>query len=61
MSILIEQEKEINRLRRKLSPCLRMKCPRCNTESNKEDFNGRLCPDYSEYLLLPLPKTEKQD
>lgn len=30
MSILIEQEKEINRLRNKLNPYLRMKCLRCN-------------------------------
>ena len=61
MSILIEQEKEINRIRNKLSPYLRMKCPRCNSEGNKEDFNGRLCSDCIEYLLFPLPKPVKPD
>jgi len=61
MSILIEQEKEINSLRSKLSPYLRRKCPRCHTEGNKEDFNGRLCQYCREYLLFPLPKPDKSD
>lgn len=61
MSILIEQEKEINWLRNKLTPYLRMKCPRCNSERNSEDFDGRLCPDCKEYLLFFLPKPNKLD
>ena len=61
MSILIEQEKEINRLRTKLSPYLRKKCPRCHTEGNKEDFNGRLCSYCRKNLFFPLPKPDKPD
>ncbi len=55
MSILIEQEKEINRLRKKLNPYLRKKCPRCYSERNREGFKGAMCPDCREYLFFPLP------
>jgi hypothetical protein len=55
ISILIEQEKELERLRSKLTPYSKKKCPRCNTERNKEDFIGAMCPDCREYLLFPLP------
>jgi len=58
MSILIEQEKEINRLRLKLKPGLRKKCPRCYTEWNADDSKGGLCPDCKEYLLFFLPKPD---
>jgi len=61
ISILIEQEKEIKRLRSKLNPYLMKKCPRCHTERNIEDFEGALCPDCREYLLFSLPKPEKPD
>lgn len=57
MAILIEQEKEINRLRIKLKPSLRKKCPRCHIEWNSDDYSGALCPDCREYLLFFLPKT----
>ena len=55
ISILIEQEKELEKLRRKLNPYSKKKCPRCNAEWNKEDFKGALCPDCRECLLFPLP------
>ena len=59
--ILIEQEKEIKRLRSKLNPYLRKICPRCRTERNREDFKAAICPDCREYLLFPLPKPNKPD
>ncbi|KYK22186.1 hypothetical protein AYK24_08430 [Thermoplasmatales archaeon SG8-52-4] len=58
MAILIEQEKEINRLQIKLKPGLRKKCPRCHSEWNNDDSKGGLCPDCKEYLLFFLPKTD---
>ena len=58
MAILLEQEKEINRLRIKLKPGLRKKCPRCHTEWNTDDYNGALCPYCREYLLFFLPKPD---
>jgi hypothetical protein len=61
MSILIEQEKEIKRLRSKLNTNITKKCPRCRTERNKDDFKGALCPDCREYLLFSLPKPDKPD
>jgi hypothetical protein len=53
ISILIEQEKELERLRKKLIPDSKKSCPRCGAERNKEDFKGALCPDCREYLLFP--------
>ena len=61
ISILIEQEKEIKRLRSKLNPYLMKKCPRCRAVRNKDDFKGALCSDCREYLLFPLPKPDKTD
>jgi len=61
ISILIEQEKELNRLRRKLIPYFKKKCPRCNAEWNREDFKSALCPDCREYLLFPLPNKKLTD
>jgi hypothetical protein len=61
ISILIEQEKELDRLRKKLIPHSKKKCPRCSAERNKEDFIGALCPDCREYLLFPLPNKKLTD
>lgn len=53
LSILLEQEKEIYRLEKQLTPESKKKCPRCNSEKNTEDFIGALCPDCREYLMFP--------
>ena len=61
ISILIEQEKELSRLQRKLIPYSKKKCPRCNAERNREDFKGALCPKCREYLLFSLPNKKITD
>jgi hypothetical protein len=61
ISILIEQEKEIIKLRNKLTPKSKKQCPRCYTDYNKEDFDGALCPDCKEYLLFSFPIVSKNE
>ena len=55
ISILLEQQKEIKRLREKLNPKLKQECPRCNAELNREEFKGSLCPDCKDYLFFTYP------